>query len=111
MMSLLWVLACPEFLVGRVLRKALLILTTQTLYIFHFSAATELCANGMDPKDILIIDGADYIGGRTNVAEFGGYSLNTGASWLMGSCAFCNESFKEEFELNPMFEIAEEMGL
>eukprot|EP01083_Nonionella_stella_P304649 1059544_1 len=75
------------------------------------SAATELCANGMDPNDILIIDGADYIGGRTNVAEFGGYSLNTGASWLMGSCAFCNESFKEEFELNPMFEIAEEIGL
>eukprot|EP01084_Bolivina_argentea_P182627 315251_1 len=75
------------------------------------SAATELCANGMDPNDILIIDGADYIGGRTNVGEFGGYSLNVGASWLMGSCAFCNESFKEEFELNPMFEIAEEIGL
>eukprot|EP01083_Nonionella_stella_P156094 505066_1 len=56
------------------------------------AAATELCENGMDPKDILIIEGSDYVGGRTKVSEFGGYSLNVGASWLKGACAFCNES-------------------
>eukprot|EP01083_Nonionella_stella_P258879 884303_1 len=74
-------------------------------------AATELCENGMDPKDILIIEGSDYVGGRTKVSEFGGYSLNVGASWLKGACAFCNESFKERFEVNPMLQLAEEFGI
>eukprot|EP01083_Nonionella_stella_P047221 126368_1 len=75
------------------------------------SAATELCANGMDPNDILIIDGADYIGGRTKVSEFGGHSLNVGASWLEGGCVWCNESIKERFEVNPMLQLAEEFGI
>eukprot|EP01083_Nonionella_stella_P197011 724574_1 len=75
------------------------------------AAATELIKNGMNPKDILIIEGADYIGGRTKVSEFGGHSLNVGASWLKGGCVSCNESLKERFEVNPMLQLAEEFGI
>eukprot|EP01083_Nonionella_stella_P150974 481851_1 len=75
------------------------------------AAATQLIEDGMNPKDILIIEGADYIGGRTKVSEFGGHSLNVGASWLEGGCVWCNESIKERFEVNPMLQLAEEFGI
>lgn len=46
---------------------------------FPRQAARTLHDGGMD--DFLIIEGADYIGGRVHIVEFDGARIEQGANW------------------------------
>ena len=58
-------------------------------------AASVLHENGMD--DFLIIEGADYIGGRVQNAEFSGQTVNVGSQWASpgGGSDIVNKMIRE----------------
>nr|KYP67951.1 Polyamine oxidase 1 [Cajanus cajan] len=64
------------------------------------SAAKVLAENGV--KDIVILEASDRIGGRIRKENFGGFSVELGAGWIVGVGGK---------ESNPVWELAAESGL
>eukprot|EP01083_Nonionella_stella_P027940 76962_1 len=67
---------------------------------------------------ILIIEAQDYVGGRTKVRSFGGYSFNVGASWIEGYCPTfatnpkaCAYNGHTPKYMNPMVTLAEKYNI